>query len=533
MFTRKKSLFQRLSLLLLVIWLLNLLGVPNLEAVAATGDNLGDLQSTQGFRKAVTLEKIRSHQLALQKVAQDYGGGNRLAGTAGFDKSAEYVFNQLKAAGYNPTYQEFSYLLVSDRTPSQLQQISPFGQSYVNGVDFATMSYSGSGNVTAPVYAVDLKLPSSGDSTSGCEAADFAGFPAGAIALMQRGTCTFRVKAENARAAGASGAIIFNEGNSPDRTGLLNGTLNAPPLDYPVVGTTFALGQFLSSYLTNGPTGVTVRLKTDTLAEVRTTSNVIAETASGDPNSVIVVGAHLDSVSRGPGINDNGSGSATILEIANVFASQERPTRNKLRFIWFSAEEAGLVGSNYYVSQLSQAERNKIRLNLNFDMIGSPNYVRFVYDGDNSAFPVSGGAQPGPQGSGEIERVFVDYFKAQGFPTEPTPFNGRSDYGPFIAVGIPAGGLFSGAEGIKTAGQAATYGGSANKPYDPCYHLACDTYDNNSNEGLDQMSDAVAHAVLYFSKRNFEKQPLINPPARPGSGNSGGVGLDDPDPVAI
>jgi Zn-dependent M28 family amino/carboxypeptidase len=183
--------------------------------------------------------------------------------------------------------------------------------------------------------------------------------------------------------------------------------------------------------------------------------------------------------------------------------------RNKLRFAWWSAEEQGLLGSTFYVASLSQAERDAIELNLNFDMIGSPNFVRFVYDGNNSA----GGGTVGPAGSGAIEQIFLDYFASQNLPVEPTPFNGRSDYGPFIApnIGIPAGGLFTGAEGIKTAAQVATYGGTAGAQYDPCYHLACDTFANNSNTALDQMSDAVAHAVLLFSKRNFDQAPLVDP----------------------
>jgi Zn-dependent M28 family amino/carboxypeptidase len=306
------------------------------------------------------------------------------------------------------------------------------------------------------------------------------------------------------------GAIILNDGGDAGRLGVIFGTLNPPQMPLPVVGTTFALGDSLRSGVLNGPTGVTVHLKTDMIAETRSTKNVIAETPTGDPNRVIVVGAHLDSVTRGPGINDNGSGSATILEVAEVFAQQGRVPRNKLRFMWYGAEEFGLIGSTFYVDSLSQAERDKIALMLNFDMIGSPNFMRGIYDGDNSAFPVGPGVQQGPPGSGEIERVFSDYFASQGLYSQPTPFSGRSDYGPFISNGIPAGGLFTGAEGIKTAAEAAIYGGTAGAQYDPCYHLACDTFANNSNTALDQMSDAVAHAVLHFSKRNFGQNPLVS-----------------------
>jgi Zn-dependent M28 family amino/carboxypeptidase len=404
------------------------------------------------------------------------------------------VQGKLQAAGYSVTIQPFTFQLVSDATPPEFQQVSPTPTTYVNGADYATMTYSGSGDVTAP-----LGTPT-GDPR-GCSAADFAGFSPGGVALVLRGTCTFRIKAVNAVAAGATAVIVYN-----NIAGLLNGTLGEPRYSHPVLGVTQALGQSLVAQLSSGP--VTVRVKTDTVAEERTTYNVIAETSSGDPDNVVVVGAHLDSVSRGPGINDNGSGTATILEIAEVFAAQERTARNKLRFIWFGAEESGLIGARRYVESLSTAQREDIMAMLNFDMVGSPNFVRFVYDGDGSAT-----SPAGPPGSAFIEDVFVDYFNSQGLASEPTQFSGRSDYGPFIAVGIPAGGLFTGAEGIKTPAQAAIYGGTAGQPYDPCYHLACDTFANNNNTGLDQMSDAAAHAVHFMSRTKIDPATTAATPA--------------------
>jgi Zn-dependent M28 family amino/carboxypeptidase len=172
--------------------------------------------------------------------------------------------------------------------------------------------------------------------------------------------------------------------------------------------------------------------------------------------------------------------------------------KNKVRFMWFGAEEAGLLGSEDYVASLSDAERAKIALNLNFDMIGSPNFTRQIYDGDGSATP-----DAGPPGSAEIEKVFEDFFAARGLPTEPTAFDGRSDYGPFIDAGIPAGGLFTGAEEIKTPEQQAIFGGTAGEQLDPCYHLACDTIDNNNDQVLDEMTDAVANSVWYFANKDY------------------------------
>jgi Zn-dependent M28 family amino/carboxypeptidase len=515
--TKKSRLIRSLGLLLVLVVSLAML-VPTALA--------DDITETKGFRKAVTLAGIRQHQAALQTIA-NANNGTRLAGTPGYDQSVDYVVDKLTAAGYSPTVQPFEFLLVSDRTPPTFERVSPNPATFVDGVDFGTIQYSGSGDVTGQLFAVDLVVPpgeAANSNTSGCEAADFAGFAAGSIALLQRGTCTFRVKADNALAAGAIAVVIFNEGQ-PGRIAGAFGTLGPPLHPLPVLSASFALGDALRNGVLNGSTGVTVHIRTDTVAEMRTAYNVLAETASGDPNRVIVVGGHLDSVSRGPGINDNGSGSATILEIAEIFAAQGRVARNKIRFAWWGAEEEGLLGSTYYVENLSQAERDQIELNLNFDMIGSPNYVRFVYDGDNSAFPVGPNAAAGPPGSGTIEQLFHQYFASQGLASAETPFSGRSDYGPFIAVGIPAGGLFTGAEGAKTEDEAAIYGGIVGEQYDPCYHLACDTYAGTGSgtgstspglglKALDEMSDAVAHAVLRFSKHNFDQNPLVSPAAR-------------------
>ena len=177
----------------------------------------------------------------------------------------------------------------------------------------------------------------------------------------------------------------------------------------------------------------------------RTTTNVIADSPSGRTDRTVMAGAHLDSVDEGPGINDNGSGTAAILETAEQMAELGIAPRNAVRFAFWGAEESGLVGSQHYVDSLRQRQLHKISVYLNFDMVGSPNFVRFVYDGDGSEFGVKG-----PSGSGHMERTFVNYFDAKGLASEPTEFDGRSDYDAFINAGVPAGGLFTGAEDIKT-----------------------------------------------------------------------------------
>jgi Zn-dependent M28 family amino/carboxypeptidase len=470
--------FLKVSLLLVCI-----LAVFS-TAPFAYADNGTD---TAALRNAVTLAGVRAHQQALQNIA-NANGGTRASTTPGYEASGVYVEGQLLAAGYNVSRQNFNY----DVLVGILEQTAPNAVTYTYGVDFFDMTFSPTGNVTAPVQAVDLQLATVSGTTSGCEASDFAGFVPGNIALIRRGGCTFRIKADNAAAADASGVIIFNDGDPTlpgDRLGLFGGTLGSPGVTIPVVSTSYARGVEFDSLIASGLT-----MHLELRAETRQSFNVIAETRQGRTDRVVVVGAHLDSVPAGPGINDNGSGTATILEIALQMAELGIEPRNQVRFAFWGTEEEGLIGSAYYVSQLNTRQIKNIAVNLNFDMVGSPNFVRFVYDGDGS-----GTGTAGPNGSKVVEDVFNDYFAGQSLATDPTAFDGRSDYGPFIAVGIPAGGLFTGAEGIKTAAQAAVYGGTAGLAYDPCYHQACDTFANNSATGLDQMADAAAHATLTFA----------------------------------
>jgi Zn-dependent M28 family amino/carboxypeptidase len=502
-----RTVTKRASLLVLV--------ALTLAAVGASPASADPINESRGFRKAVTVAGIREHQLAFQQIA-DANGGTRAAGTPGYDASVDYVVDKATAAGYDVALDEFTYVeSFSEGSAPELQETAPEQQTFVAGsrpaYDGDFVSFTGSGDVTAPVQGVDLVLPpgAPNSSTSACEEADFTGFVPGNIALVQRGTCPYVQKAALAQAAGAAALILFNEGQ-PGRTAVPdNLPLGAEGVHIPGVGTSFDVGVDLSD------PGTVARVKTEVLEQLGESVNVIAETPGGDPNRTVVIGAHLDSVPAGPGINDNGSGSAGILEVAEVFAAQDRTPRNKLRFMWYGVEELGLVGSTKYVDDLTQDEKDDILAMLNFDMIGSPNFARYVYDGDGTVGP------EGPTGSGFIEDVFVDYFASQGLFNEPTAFDGRSDYGPFIADGIPAGGLFTGAEQPKTAAQVAQYGGIVDAQLDPCYHAACDTFAGTGDGAgatapglglvaLDQMSDAVAHAVLFFSKTKVDVRNTPN-----------------------
>jgi Zn-dependent M28 family amino/carboxypeptidase len=494
----------KLILVLAMALLASLLAVG--VAPGATADP--SISASAKLRNAVEPAGILVHERRLQRIANagtdpdGDGVGTRSSGTPGYKASADYVAGKLEDAGYNVRRQKFDFPYFQEFS-SSFSQTAPTQRDFerydlsTNSGDFDVMTYSGSDTVqdALVVPTKDVQIPpgpTASSSHSGCQKTDFvpASTTEDQVALIQRGTCDFIVKAQNAEAAGYDAAIIFNEGQA-GRTDVLQGTLG-DPVGIPVIGVSFALGKQL--YQTNGAK-VSIAVQAD--SDTRQTENVIADTTSGRRDRTIVVGAHLDSVPEGPGINDNGSGTATNLEVALQMARLGIEPKNRVRFAFWGAEEFGLKGSEHYVAGLSEDQLARIQLNLNFDMLGSPNFVRFVYDGNGSATddPDDGG----PAGSAEIEQTFKRYFEAKGLKTDPTAFDGRSDYGPFIDAGIPAGGLFSGAEGVKTARQQRIYGGNAGEPYDPCYHQPCDDISNLSIKALDQLSDGVAHATFTYA----------------------------------
>ncbi|MEU8434044.1 M28 family metallopeptidase [Streptomyces sp. NPDC029216] len=253
--------------------------------------------------------------------------------------------------------------------------------------------------------------------------------------------------------------------------------------------------------------GFTTTLQTFTSSGA-TGYNLIADWPGGDPNSVLMTGSHLDSVTEGPGINDNGSGSAAVLETALAVSRAQLQSTKHLRFGWWGAEELGLVGSKYYVNSLPATEKAKISGYLNFDMIGSPNPGYFVYDDDPT-----------------IEQTFKTYFAGLNIPTEiETEGDGRSDHAPFKNAGIPVGGLFSGADYTKTSAQAQKWGGTVGKAFDACYHSSCDTAANIDDTALDRNSDAIAYAVWNLGAgtvvppgQSFENTADVNIPDSPGA----------------
>ena len=423
---------------------------------------------SEQLRAAVTTEAVTAHLTALQRIAEAHNG-NRAAGTSGYAASLAYVEDKLEQAGYQTQRQQFSYDR-PDFTKATLHRTVPTRTDYTVLRDHRPLAFSGAGSVTAPVTPVDLNLVGDRTTTSGCEASDFTGFPRGNIALVQRGTCQFAAKVDNATEAGASGVVVLNQGNDPSRLGVFAGTLGRQAR-VPVVATTFDLGAEWAA----SPT-TTLRLAVESTVTRVTTENLIADTPVGAEGRTVVVGAHLDGVAEGPGINDNASGVAAVLETAVRFAELEVQPRNRVRFAFWGAEEDGLLGSEHYVSQLDDATRRGIARYLNLDMVGSPKPVASVY----------GGGQPGsgwPAGSGAIQTVLTDFLTSQGVNPQVVRFR-ASDHASFLAAGIPVGGLFTGADDGA----------------DPCYHRACDRLETINREMLGLMADAAAHATLTFAQ---------------------------------
>ncbi|MGW6869125.1 M28 family metallopeptidase [Streptomyces sp. NPDC054901] len=439
----------------------------------------------------VTARGAHRHLAKFQQIA-DANGGNRAAGTPGHAASAAYVHDTLKKAGYQVSYQDFDIHEAHTRT--ERTTVLGAAPRELATAAFTFTRSTPAGGLTAPLALARV------DESPGCTADDYpAGAFAGKIALVKRGACTFVEKQKAAAEAGALGVIVYNHsGTTPVRGGF------SSPAEglIPSAGITLADGEALAAAAVAGE--VKVRLDLDQEHVRKTTRNVIAETRGGRADRVVAVGAHLDSVPGGPGINDNGSGSAGLLEVALKLADEGankkgkgKQPANKVRFAWWSAEELGLLGSEHYVAQLSEGQKKDIALYLNFDMIASPNPAQFVYDGDDSD---KVGAGAGPAGSAQIEALINGFLDKKGKPHEGSDFDGRSDYGPFIANGIPAGGTFTGAEGIKTAEQAKRYGGTAGAPYDPNYHGAGDTLKNIDLKAFDTNLDVIAHAVGTYAE---------------------------------
>ncbi|KAF8159876.1 hypothetical protein B0H34DRAFT_654773 [Crassisporium funariophilum] len=433
------------------------------------------LVESSRLQRTLSSRNLMKHAKKFVKFSE-LSNGTRAFGTKAHNASIAYIKDLLdKTRYYDTEYQTFPYLFSEGSAT-----FAANGTAY----DTAWFTYGPAGDVTAPIVVV---------ANVGCETADYPAEVAGKIALIKRGSCEFGRKVALAGASKAAGAIIYNNADGPVGGGTL-GAISRPDVGpYIPIGSITGLdGAALVATITAG-SEVVGTLKVDAINEDRFTSNVIATTKLGDKENIVVAGGHTDSVPAGAGINDDGSGVMGILEIA--LQLPEFSVTNAVRFAFWTAEEYGLVGSEHYVTNLPEEERQKIALYLNFDMIASPNAGYFIYDGDGSAFNLTG-----PAGSEHIEKTFEDFFVGAKVKSAPTEFSGRSDYGPFLDVGIPAGGLFTGAEDKMTEEEAQWWGGEAGVAYDKCYHQACDGIDNLNTKAWIVNTKAAAHSIATYAR---------------------------------
>ncbi|GAO19286.1 hypothetical protein UVI_02063420 [Ustilaginoidea virens] len=420
------------------------------------------LTGALGQGLANTDNRLRNVLWNLNKIAND-NGGNRAFGTPGYKASLDFILERAvrRFGKHMDTYlQPFNHLF---HRVNRIQLQGPDG----NDVYVVSLMYNPATPLPGGLSGELVNIPVDDVRGSGCFEDQWAGIDArGKIALVKRGICAFADKAKLAQGHGAIAVVFYN--NAPGKQ-YGSATLGAANVGKLIPSGLVPLedGQAWMGRLSQGEK-LAVTLVVDTTSETRPSWNIISETKEGDPNNVVMLGAHLDSVLAGPGINDDGSGTAALVEIMGSF-KKYKGFRNKVRFAWWGAEESGLVGSLHYGSKLTEAEADKIRFYFNYDMIGSPKPSYTVY-ADNDAHRV--GASP-----------LLDYLKAKGKPAETKKFGTSSDYVAFLKLGIPSSGLFTG----------------AGAPADACYHLACDTTDNIDWDAITVNTRAAARAAAQFA----------------------------------
>jgi aminopeptidase Y len=410
----------------------------------------------------IQTDKLQNVLWNFNKIARD-NGGNRAFGLPGYNASMDFVLERVRTRFgkyFDTTVQPFTHLFVATNF---IGLTGPDGED----VRVATLMYNNPTALPGGATGELVAVPIDDVRGSGCFADQWEGIdPTGKIVLVKRGSCAISEKLRFAKDLGALAVVLIN--NVPGES-IGAATLSAENVGKiaPVGVVTYEKGYEWFEAVSAGES-LEVTLVVDAVAEDRQTWNIIAETKEGDPNSVIVLGAHLDSVQEGPGVNDDGSGSAALLELAGSI-KKYKGFKNKVRFAWWGAEESGLVGSRYYGAQLTEAEADAIKFYFNYDMIGSPFPTYTVY-ADSDAHKTGG-------------QILVDYITEKGFPAEYGGFGTSSDYVAFLELGIPSSGIFTG----------------AGAPTDPCYHLACDGIDNINWDAITVNTRAAGRAMAQLA----------------------------------
>ncbi|HTI76903.1 MAG TPA: M28 family peptidase [Mycobacterium sp.] len=423
----------------------------------------------------VTADGMYTHLRKLQEIA-DANRGNRAQGTPGFDASVDYVAKVLKDKGFDVSTPEFERL---DRTEGGNPTLTVSGRGY--HVDQASLLV---GTAPGGLTAITLRP----QKAPGCAAADY-GAVKGAIAVVDDTTCSVGDKQNAAMAKGAVGLLVVSGPNNSPAGLFAPGYYEQLKIPVGVIDkdADAALRR------TNAP----VRLVLDSKPVMVKSRNVVAQTKAGDTKNMVVAGAHLDSAARSPGLNDNGSGVAALLETATALGGQPR-IANAVRFVFWGSEAEG---PTKYVGGLAGDQLDDIALYLGVDMLGSPNAGYFTYDGDQSGTPNPDiPPQTVPAGSAGLERTLSGYLNLGGARSADMPLSRVADYSPFLAAGVPIGGLTSGWSQRKTEVQARLWGGQAGVAFDPNYHTPRDNIDNIDRKALSVMGQAIAYAVSSYAQ---------------------------------
>lgn len=534
------------------------LAVATASAVAVTGALAGVASSTdatistadanptacahrvnntpQKLVECVNRTDLWAHMVKFQQIADANPGADghpsRNSGEPGYKASADYVADVMRAAGYNVTLQEYTFHYFSFVGTPVMREDAPTPQSFGLGTQFNPGPVAGSTSAKLqPAGGIVVPATPAASSASGCLGSDFAGFVRGNIALIQRGTCTFAEKVANAEAAGASGAVIFNDGNT-GRTGLFSGNLSGDE-HIPVLFTSYAVGtQLLGQYSPGTGRVLTIDVKAIDDPN-RSDWNVIADSKGGDPNNILVIDAHLDAI-YGAGMLDNASGSAAILDIGQQLRSTH--TRNKLRFIWFGGEELGLLGSHHYVDTLPADQLAKITFDLDADVLATPNYVAGVLDPKDGVqfFGRTPGTPMPPSifAPSAIARDYgIDYLNSIGKNHILFSADGTDAFA-FQQAGIPASGVITGQDCCKLASDVSLFrgyegnfegtvpgddGGCVDNPF-----RWCDNLSDNDPEVLTWMSKTFANMVgqMAYDTQVFDSNNTRGGPIRNGSSSA-------------
>ncbi|KAG7191589.1 uncharacterized protein KQ657_002984 [Scheffersomyces spartinae] len=445
---------------------------------------------TEQLQALITESGLRSRAETLFNISKgsigEYGHPTRVIGSQGHWGTIHYILDEIRSLGYYYDVWTQKFNAIDGRV--KLVSLLLDG---VKPKSLEALSLTPPTPNERPVHG-NLVLVDG----FGCLLEDFPKSVKDNIVLIKRGLCAFNDKSVNAGLLGAVGAIIYDPAG-----GLLHGTLGEPTgKEVATVSISKEDAQpYIDSLLKDPLTEIETTLYVDSYVKNVTTLNVIAETRFGDHNNVVSLGAHSDSVEAGPGINDDGSGTISLLEVAKSLSHFK--VKNAVRFAWWAAEEEGLLGSTYYSEHLSPVENQKVRLFMDYDMMASPNYEYEVYDANNKDHPA---------GSEDLKQLYIDWYVDHGLNYTLIPFDGRSDYVGFIDAGIPAGGIATGAEVLKGKKSWAKFGGTVGDAFDPCYHLLCDDLGNPDYGAWVINTKLIAHSVATYAK-TFDGFPERSP----------------------